>query len=142
MKHKNPIFNLVFKILYTINVIVKTTHYILFQKGQIKQAFKWSSINRHSKPIPWYTYPCNSYLEKIDFSKKSVFEYGSGNSTLWWASKSKFVTSVEIDRDWWTQISPRLPKNTSYILAESKKQYLSAITIQNKKYDVIIVDGS
>ena len=33
--------------------------------------------------MPWYTYPVIEYLQQFDFSKLTVFEYGSGNSSCY-----------------------------------------------------------
>ena len=47
--------------------------------------------------IAWYTYPLLEFLENLDFSQDSVFEYGSGSSSVYWANKAKYVQSVEHD---------------------------------------------
>jgi len=51
-------------------------------------------------PIPWYTYPSIRDLKRVIPTDASVFEYGSGNSTLWWQTHAKEVVSVEHDRPW------------------------------------------
>ena len=45
----------------------------------------------------WYTYPLLEFFENLDFSRDSVFEYGSGSSSVYWANKAKYVQSVEHD---------------------------------------------
>jgi hypothetical protein len=52
-------------------------------------------IDGDGNPTPWYTYPAIAYLSQLDFSERIVFEYGSGNSTLWRGARSKRVVSVE-----------------------------------------------
>ena len=47
--------------------------------------------------VAWYTYPLLEFLENLDFSQDSVFEYGSGSSSVYWANKAKCVQSVEHD---------------------------------------------
>jgi hypothetical protein len=56
--------------------------------------------------LPWITDGAIDFLDtfilerrKIGFSTK-VFEFGSGNSTLYFLSKGCFVTSVEHDTSW------------------------------------------
>ena len=51
-------------------------------------------------PVPWYTYPSIRDLERVIPMDAAVFEYGSGNSTLWWQSHAKQVVSVEHDQLW------------------------------------------
>lgn len=62
------------------------------------------------KPIPWYTYPAVDFLEKLVRPEWSVFEYGAGNSTLWWRERCKRVTSVEHDREWTDFLLKRHPE--------------------------------
>lgn len=53
--------------------------YILaFEYGQFKTIKNWDCIDREGNPIPWYTYPAIEFLNSLDFSNKSVFEYGGG----------------------------------------------------------------
>lgn len=141
MKYQNIVSGTIFKIAYTCNVILKLSYYLFFKKGQLKQAFFWQSIDDKSKPIPWYTYPCISFLETVDFSNKVVFEFGSGNSTKWWANNAKSVVSVEHNSSWFNSIKDEMPKNVTYILKEKMKSYINSIELYDNKFDVIIVDG-
>lgn len=50
--------------------------------------------------LPWYTYPVIEFLSQLDFSKKLVFEFGSGNSSKYWAKRARSITSVENDVAW------------------------------------------
>lgn len=110
--------------------------------GHYKSASRWQSINKNGEPIPWYTYPMIEYVQQLDFSQKTVFEYGSGNSTLFWAKRSKHVVAIEDDPVWYEQIKPKLPANVTYILVDNKEAYIQAIHQFPNLFDVIIVDGS
>lgn len=65
----------------------------------------------NTRPIPWYTYPALSFLSKIVSRDMKVFEYGCGNSTLWWADHAKSVYSVEHDKNYIDYIQTKLPSN-------------------------------
>ena len=39
-------------------------------------------VNENNEPIPWFTYPSIQYLDQLDLSEKTIFEWGSGNSSL------------------------------------------------------------
>ena len=39
-----------------------------------------------SGPVPWYTYPMLKVLPGLIRPHFKVFEFGAGNSSLWWAS--------------------------------------------------------
>ncbi len=110
--------------------------------GHYQSAKQWQSIDKDGQPIPWYSYPMVEYLKQLDFSDKTVFEYGSGNSTLFWASRSKRVVAVEDDPAWYALIKPKLPANVEYILVDNKADYIQAIHRFTELFDVIIVDGS
>jgi hypothetical protein len=44
-----------------------------------------------------------------------VFEYGSGNSTLWWVRR---VVACEHDAGWARRLSPDLPANVELMVQE------------------------
>jgi hypothetical protein len=56
-------------------------------------------------PIPWITYPALAMLRRIVNPAWRVFEYGCGNSSLWWSARVSFVASVEHDDLWADHIS-------------------------------------
>lgn len=52
-------------------------------------------------PVPWYTYASITELARITPPEARVFEYGSGNSSLWWRAHAAQVVSVEHDAKWY-----------------------------------------
>jgi hypothetical protein len=101
-----------------------------------------SCVDAQGKPVPWYTYPAIEYVKQLDFSGRSVFEYGSGNSTLFWASVAARVVSVEDDESWFRMLAPRVPDNCELILETDLDAYPDAIDRAGGQYDVIVVDGA
>jgi hypothetical protein len=103
---------------------------------------KGACVDHDGNPIPWYSYPATEFLGKLSFANRSVFEYGSGNSTLWWAGRAQSVTSVEDNSEWFAYMRPRLPTNSNVILADdpNRTDYVRAIRGRGE-FDVIIVDG-
>src|SRR5262245_31531933 len=71
-----------------------------FSYGHLKSVRAGRSVDAAGRPIPWYTYPAIEYLRQLDLSEKTVFEYGSGNSTLFWAECAARVVTVEDDERW------------------------------------------
>lgn len=113
--------------------------WILSQKyGQLKSIIKGSSIGKKGNKLPWYTYPCIEYLSGVDFSKKTIFEFGSGNSSIFWALNSKSVLSVEDNENWFRIVNQNTLENQKIILCSGKKNYVESL---NMFYDVIIIDG-
>ena len=103
---------------------------------------------------PWLTKSANciltSYLKKSDIA----LEFGSGRSTLWFAARIGFLTSVEHDPLWYKRNSLNLKKrnlsNVNCILIEKNDQYNDgweskyvqvAESFSNESLDLVIVDG-
>lgn len=110
--------------------------------GQLNTMKKWNCENREGNPIPWYTYPAIEYLNHIDFSDFKIFEYGSGNSSLYWSGKSKVLTSVEDNKEWYDKIKKNgdaQKKIFNYIYAPDKNVYIN--TIDEYDPDLVIIDG-
>jgi len=86
-------------------------HNYLRDKGWYLSFKKQESIDANSNPIPWFTYPAIDFTEKIVRSNFNVFEFGSGNSSLWFSSRCSNIKSVEHDEKWSTFISNKASKN-------------------------------
>lgn len=110
--------------------------------GQFNSMRLKKCVDGEGNPIPWYTYPAIEYIKQLDLSDKSVFEYGSGYSTLFWSSRCKSLTSVEHDELWYRQIRDRLPGNVHYYLRQEVEDYVNIINDADEKFDVIIIDGA
>jgi hypothetical protein len=100
-----------------------------------------SSVNARGEPIPWITYPALEYLSQFDYGDSEVFEYGGGNSTKWWASRAKWVTTVEDDARWFGELERAVRPNQTLFLEREPAAYAEAVLRQDKKYDVISIDG-
>ena len=88
-------------------------------------------IDRDGNPIPWYTYPAIEYLSQFDVTDKDVFEFGCGNSSLFWADRARLVTSIEDNPDWFAkwQKSFNRPNLDIRWRDEGEGYYLSLIHI-------------
>jgi hypothetical protein len=107
--------------------------------GQWRTIRDSSSVDKSGAPIPWYTYPTTEFLSHLDLSSFKVFEYGSGNSTLWWAGRSKQITSVEHDELWYEKNKCLLKgQNFEYRLEKNPQKYFIMAT---NDFEVLIVDG-
>lgn len=98
--------------------------------------------DKNGQPIPWYTYPAIEYLSQFDVSEKEIFEYGCGNSSAFWAKRAKHVTSIEGSPEWFEKWITRFKyDNLAMRLRDTCNGYAEAIFEDNKKYDIIAVDG-
>jgi len=97
-------------------------------------------VSRDGSALPWYTYPSIAFLEPRIPTDAVVFEYGMGNSTLWWAKRAQHVISCEGDKAWFEKISSAIPDNVEAILADvSSEDYVGASL--NRSFDILVIDG-
>lgn len=115
----------------------------LRSKGWFLSYKSKNSIDKNGNPIPWFTYPIISFLEYRLNKKMNLFEYGCGNSTLFFAQRVKSIISVEHNNQWYNQIKTTLPKNANLVFQnlEYGKEYSKQVLIGKKKYNLIIIDG-
>ena len=99
-------------------------------------------VNAEGYPVPWFTYPAIDFLDGIVSKEWMVFEWGSGNSTLWWASRVHSVVAVEDNNNWYVEISKKLPKNAQILNKEGCDYYKVISDFPKNKFDVIVLDGS
>jgi hypothetical protein len=113
-----------------------------FANGHWRSVSELSSVDRKGRPLPWISYPAIEYINQLDFSTKTIFEYGAGNSTLFWASLAKEVVSVESDVAWYNRISQGLSDkpNIKLTLAVDNLAYIQHVN-QYPSFDVIVIDG-
>ena len=114
---------------------------LAFDFGLLPSLVRQEPVTRDGTPIPWYTYPAIEYLSQFDYSGKIVFEYGAGNSTLFWASRATRVVSVEHEPEWHRYLSARLPHNCQLFFEDDPESYVGAIDRLDEYYDVIVIDG-
>jgi hypothetical protein len=100
-------------------------------------------VNQKGDPVPLYTYPAIEYLNSLDFKGKEIFEFGSGNSTLFWLNKGAIVTSVEHNEIWFEDLKEKTSQNNDHEFIFAKgEEYVSSVLRDNKQYDIIVIDGT
>lgn len=109
--------------------------------AQYKTIKNWVCVNKANNKIPWYTYPAIEYLSSLDFTQKSIFEYGSGYSSIFWSNRAKNVTSVDNDINWIEKIKSEFNSNQTVLFKKDDCEYENSIAEVGKKFDVIIIDG-
>jgi hypothetical protein len=109
--------------------------------GQWRSIKENVPVDKEGSPIPWYTYPAIEYLKRLDVREKTIFEWGSGNSSLFWARRAKEVVSIEDDKKWFSLISESKLRNQRILLIDEKVHYVEGVLSENKKFDIIVIDG-
>ena len=123
-------------LLYSKRSFLRTSGYLL--SVRLKQP-----VRPDGSPIPWMNYAAISFLEKRLTPDLVVFEFGSGNSTRFFARLVRRVVSVECDAGWYAKVSAELPTNVQLILCSpyDRDRYLATLTSRPERFDVIIVDA-
>ena len=91
--------------------------------------------------IPWYTYPAIDFLSQKNFADRSVLEFGSGNSTLWWAQHARRIVALENDPAWYEKVSKSMPANVSLHHVADFSLAGAEAHIGEGPFDIIVVDG-
>jgi hypothetical protein len=113
---------------------------ILVKEGWFRSFQSGKAINLAGEPIPWCTYPYIHFIEPRLRADFRVFEYGAGNSTLWFAKRVKEVVSVESDERWFSMIFDNIPPNVRLIFRNLNNGYVDEIE-HHGLFDIIVIDG-
>jgi hypothetical protein len=136
MKIIGEIFKFIFnrKLINTDNNILDRI-YSHNETKRLKQ-----SLDENGSVIPWFTYPAIEYLEQFDLSGKSVFEWGSGNSSFFFSKRCETIISIEHNLDWYNHVNEKKESNQE-IRYVPISDYPYVIKEFDRKFDIIIVDG-
>lgn len=113
-------------------------------KGWLLSRFLYQPVDAKGNPIPWVTYASLHFIsQKLEDTSFNVFEYGSGNSTLWFAQKAASVVSIEHSPEFYELIKKKLKsyQNVTYQLIALSDNYSKKILDYNQEFHVVIIDG-
>lgn len=99
----------------------------------------------HGAPIPWYTYGAIEFLAERLPADATVFEFGAGYSTLWYASRTDKVVAVDPNREWVEILGPLLPENATVLWhshPHDQAGYLGEIGAHDCLWDVVAIDSA
>jgi len=100
-------------------------------------------INEKLDPIPWVTYPMLDFLNpRLVNNQLELLEFGSGNSTLFFAKRLGHVTTIEHDIEWYDRLKQKLPGNVEMFHFDSERSgFISSISNIKHTFDIIFIDG-
>lgn len=115
----------------------------LRQVGWFDSFLAFRPVNKQGEPLPWFTYAAMAFLEGRLRKEMSVFEYGSGHSTLWWGGRVSRVVSCEHDAGFYQSLRPQLPANVIYLHRELGEEgaYPRSIEPYRQEFDIVVIDG-
>ena len=106
------------------------------------------------RALPWISWPCIHFLNKMDLENRRVFEYGGGGSTLYFLNRGCHVSTVENSATWAKRIASaaidfdsrldlrvvEMPEHPGVAEAELTRRYI-ATAEEGAPWDLILVDG-
>jgi len=94
-------------------------------------------------PIPWWNYTIIDFLSRRISKPLTVFEYGSGSSTLWFARLVEQVIAVEHDPVWRDFVQGMVPDNVTLLYRPETdlSSYINSIRMVSNQPDIVVVDG-
>lgn len=115
----------------------------LRQMGWFRSFHSGTAVDAEGGPLPWYTYGSIRFIEERISPAMTVFEYGSGHSTLWWSQRSASVDGCEHDPGWYALMRDKFPDNVDCSLVEldDRGSYAEAIHRKGRRFDVVVIDG-
>ncbi len=92
---------------------------------------------------PWLSNTAIDLIKQRLGWDMKVFEWGTGNSTLFWSRYVKRVVSVEHDRSWYMKIKDIVPSNVilKWVKLEYAGAYCREILNTDHDFDIVLIDG-
>lgn len=113
----------------------------LVDEGWFRSVRENAAVDRDGAPIPWIAYPAQHFLERRLRRDFRIFEYGAGNSTIWWAGKVREVVSVEHDEGWYQVLAAKVPGNVRLQLEPIDGHRYAGAIDEAGPFDIVVVDG-
>ena len=115
----------------------------LYQTGWMRSLLESKPTDGAANPIPWMNYSVIKLLDdrlKPDFT---LFEFGSGYSTRFYAKKVGTVVSLEYDEEWFRIAKVDMPDNVRLVFKnrDVDGEYCRVIHSVGIAFDVVVVDG-
>ncbi len=115
----------------------------LLDTGWIRSVISKMPVDVNGEPIPWVTLSFFEFMKTRIKKEFDVFEFGSGNSSLWFSKRVNTVTAIEHDENWFKKMTASLPKNVKIILSKDESAvYSGELKKLDYKFDIITVDAN
>lgn len=126
----------------SISIVLSQLHSgLLLDEGWFHSYKLKKAVDKNLKPIPWTTYSFLDFIKPRLNNSITIFEFGAGNSTYFFAEKVKSVCAVEHNESWYNEIISTSIQNVSLILKTDSVQYAKSVIEAKESYDLIFVDG-
>lgn len=115
----------------------------LKSSGWVDSLIAQKPVDINGDPQPWLTLPFISFIKDRLSQSMSIFEYGSGNSTLFYSNYVHEIYAVEHDKEWYETVQKNIKDSVRLIYCnlEYDGEYCRTSQKVDKKFNIIIVDG-
>jgi precorrin-6B methylase 2 len=130
--------------LFRIIKLINYSTYILVNKEFKLRQYIWTlktflkGVNLGDQNIPWIPFTLKIWLDKILKPDMTIYEFGSGLSTIYLSTKVKTIISVEHEKEWFDLTNNELKKkgiiNCEYHLIEPETLYEESLNNINNKH--------
>jgi hypothetical protein len=113
----------------------------LAEMGWTRSVRERAIVARDGSPIPWATYPFIEFMAARLRSDFTVFEYGAGASTLFYAARVSRIISVEHDTTFASSLRSKLSANCELLERPLGPEYINSIAALSIAPSIVSVDG-
>ncbi len=114
----------------------------LARTGWVRSVCEGTVAGPAGEPRPWTTLPFTDFIAPRLKAEWTVFEYGAGASTRFYASRVRAVLAVEHDEIFAAQLRPQLPANARLLVHPAASEaYANAVAECSPPPDLVSVDG-
>jgi Methyltransferase domain len=124
---------------------------VMRELGWHKSVGVGKPVEARGTAIPWYSYPALEWLGPRVKPSDAVFEYGAGNSTVWFGCRTERVVSVEHDSRWLAQVRGMVGENVTLlsrsalpdtVTGHDESPYVASLEeFAPGSFDIIVIDG-
>ncbi|ACL64001.1 FkbM family methyltransferase [Anaeromyxobacter dehalogenans 2CP-1] len=146
MSAGNPILRLAWRAVQLSGLddrLMRSQVPALHADGWFRSRREHRSVDLAGEPLPWISYPAIELLRRRVRPDMTVFEYGSGASTAWWARRVARVVAVEHDAGWAERVGAQLPPNATvtHVPLDDGGAYAQNVLAHGVRFDVVVIDG-
>ena len=124
-------------------ILIRNKKSYLHSSGWMLSLAEGRPMDLQENAIPWMNFNVIELLDQRLDKDLTLFEFGSGYSTRFYANRVKAVTSLEYDDHWYQLLKSQVSENVNLIFRpeDVDGEYCRVIAEQKQKFDVVVVDG-
>ena len=126
---------------YFLKLWINKKETYLWKTGWINSYLNKKPVNLEGQAQPWFSLPANAFIEGRLQKKYRIFEFGAGNSSIYFSDMGHHVWSVEHDTYWYTIMRDKQLKNHIIKHASLGTEYTQAPLQYTETFDIVVIDG-